>query len=226
MPCSYKKDRESLSPWLNCKSEILPKFLHLGRTTICPKGNVLYAPGDRVNKLWYIKEGQVRCSIIGANGQEKIIGFLGEGAIIGEGSFLNSLPSQLMIFTSQPSTLVYFPRESIMEIISHEPTFSIELLNAIHCKSRVYLNEIEGLSFYTSPQRICRFICNLADQYGTDVDKGVRVDIRLTHQQIADIIGVSRVTVTNVLQELRSVGIFDISGNRIIMDRANCQMCL
>lgn len=137
--------------------------------------------------LWQIERGIVRTSTWNEEGAMTPLGFWGPGDVVG--SPLSRIrPYQVQCLTSVEALAL--PAEhwhqSLEALISHVQQ-SEELLQIVHCQ-RV-------------SSRLFQFLVWLAQKFGRPANQGYLIDLRLTHQEIAEVLGTSRVTITRLLNQ-------------------------
>lgn len=146
----------------------------------------------RQDILWSLEWGIVRTLTWNEEGASVTLGYWGAGDVVGQ-PLSGVYPYQIECLTSVEATSV--PVEQwdrfIEGIIAHSQT--TEELFSIVRSERVY-------------SRLDKLVIWLANKFGRSVSQGILIDLRLTHQQIAELIGTTRVTVTKLLKELETEG--------------------
>lgn len=147
----------------------------------------------RSDVLWQIKKGTVRTLTCDEDGNQIVLGLWSEGDIVG--SLMSTLdPYQIQCLNDVeveilPSILW---EQASIAIIAHCQQTQ-QLLSIAHCR--------------TIDVRLKKFLIWLSDKFGKPCDRGTTIDIKLTHQDIADTIGSTRVTMTRALNHLRVEGL-------------------
>ncbi|PSO66376.1 MAG: replication/maintenance protein [Cyanobacteria bacterium QH_9_48_43] len=146
----------------------------------------------RPNILWRIEWGTVRTLTRSEEGTVVTLGYWGTGDVVGH-SLSRLQPHQMECLTSVE--VVRIPSHNwhqvLNEIISHLQQTE-ELLSIVR-NERVY-------------QRLQQLLVWLGNKFGRPVPSGKLIDLRLTHQSLAELIGTTRVTVTRLLKELEEEG--------------------
>lgn len=139
------------------------------------------------NNFWRIQSGYVRTLSWGVEGNPIPLGFWGAGDIVGE-AIAQTLPYEaqcLGAVTAEALGANYaFSRDAVLAQLQH----ANELLKIIHCRQ--------------AEQRLLAFVCWLATRFGQPTYEGFEIPIKLIHQDIADAIGATRVTITRLLKNL------------------------
>ncbi len=140
-------------------------------------------------------------------GERILYGVLGSGDLIGELACFTGLLQQMNAFAEGSATLVWVPLPQIDGLLEDEPQFARWLLSAMAHKMRLALDRIEVDSSLSAKARIARVLADLVLEEGQDLE--------ITQQQLADFIGVSRVTVGQVLGALEREGLVQRNYSRI-----------
>ncbi|MEL7495717.1 MAG: Crp/Fnr family transcriptional regulator [Cyanobacteria bacterium J06554_11] len=142
-------------------------------------------------QLWEIQSGFVRVITWSDSGEVMPLGFGGAGSLVG-GALAISSPCEIQVLTPAVARQLTpsFPIPKVAFI--HQTRQTTELLKILYCR------QVE--------ERLLRFTCWLAHQYGQSTPEGICLCFQLTHQELADAIASTRVTVTRCLKQLEAEG--------------------
>ncbi len=155
-------------------------------------------PGDY---MYVIREGRVKVTKLSEDGREKILEFLGEGEFFGEMSLLDRAPRSASVKTLDPVRLLALSRNDFLSIMRASPDLAMAVVQELTRRLREAGEHASSLSFLSVKDRTKGLMVRLAR--GGEERGGRNVTPTLTHQQIADMIGTSRETVTRVIKELK-----------------------
>lgn len=173
----------------------------------CLRGHPIYISGAGDDTFWLIKEGQVRLSILGAGGKKITVALLGPGEIIGEMTVTGLAGYSEVAEAMTGCVLCQVPADYLRRIVQRRPDLSLRISKLIGLRRRQIANRIQDILFLTVPQRVARLLLRLADEFpGTTVSGRRYVNLILTHQEIADLIGSNREAVTAALRRLERLG--------------------
>lgn len=163
----------------------------------------------RQDILWKIDRGAVRTYTWSEQGTVIVLGYWGKGDVVGH-SLSRVNPYQIECLTSVETSLlpIKFWDEAMEAMLSHIQQTE-ELLSIIHRKP-VSL-------------RLWQFLNWLGQKFGRDVDRGQLIDITITHQEIAEVINTTRVSVTRMLQQFEEEGILIRHQRQLIIPLVNNQ---
>ncbi len=179
-----------------------------------PKHHMVFSPGAPSEAIYFIEKGRVRLTRLSPEGKTVILALLGPGDLIGEASW-EAGEHDSYAETLEESRIYQISREAFQNFIRENPEFGLRLIQIIGGRLKQAQARIEDLVFRQVPSRVARLLVTLAEQHGKVTPNGIRVEFPLTHQEIADLVGSSRVTVTQILNKFRSSHWIDIESKRV-----------
>jgi CRP/FNR family cyclic AMP-dependent transcriptional regulator len=179
-----------------------------------PKHHVIFSPGVPSEAIYFIEMGRVRVTKLSAEGKTVILALLGPGDIIGEAAW-EAGEHDSYAETLEDSRIYQIGREAFQALIRDNPDFGWRLIQIIGARLKQAQARIEDLVFRQVPSRVARLLISLAESHGKVTPNGIRVEFPLTHQEIADLVGSSRVTVTQILNKFRSSHWIEIESKRV-----------
>ena len=186
-------------------------------TEIVERGKTIFFPGDPAEKVYLLKRGAVRLSRVYESGEEITVALLRENSLFGVLSLLTGQRSDRfyhsIAFTRVE--LVTAPATSVRKAIEQDPAVGLLLLQGL--SSRILQTEtmIETLTHRDMSSRLVSFLLVLCRDFGVPSSDGITIDLRLSHQAIAEAIGSTRVTITRLLGDLRNDGLVQIDRKKI-----------
>jgi CRP/FNR family cyclic AMP-dependent transcriptional regulator len=177
-------------------------------TTIVEEG----LPGDY---MYIIREGRVKVTKLSDDGREKILEFLDEGAFVGEMALFERAPRSASVKTLTPVRLLALSRTDFIGLLKKSPDLAMSVIQELSRRLRTINEQASALSFQRVKDRTKGLLERLArEPYGHG---SRRRTPSLTHQQIADMIGTSRETVTRVVKELKTDGWLEQEGKHYLV---------
>jgi CRP/FNR family cyclic AMP-dependent transcriptional regulator len=190
----------------------------LQKITLPDKG-FLYRQGDSCSHVFWINTGIIKLSHITEQGNELIVALLQSGDIIG------SLPaagaSPLMEETAQAvgeATLFRLEHNDFKALISHQPDLSWQVFETQCIRRRQVERKLLNILAQPVENRIIAMLKELAEMFGIRCTHGYALEIHLTQQELADLIGASRPAVSTVMNDLRSRGMLDYTRELICVN--------
>ncbi len=179
-----------------------------------PKHHVIFSPGVASDAIYFIEKGRVRLTRLSPEGKTVILALLGPGDLIGEAAW-EAGEHDSYAETLEDSRIYQIGREAFHAFVRENPEFGLRLIQIIGGRLKQAQARIEDLVFRQVPSRVARLLLSLAESHGKVTPNGIRVEFPLTHQEIADLVGSSRVTVTQILNRFRSSHWIEIESKRV-----------
>ncbi|CCU79397.1 transcriptional regulator, Crp/Fnr family [Halanaerobium saccharolyticum subsp. saccharolyticum DSM 6643] len=181
------------------------------------KDEVIFFENDSVKKLYFLINGKVKLSMLSAEGKEKVLTILQEGDIFGELSLFDEDPHPLTAEVMDDARLLIIPWNEMEKKIIEKPSLAIKIIEALSKKTRLLTSQVRELVFQDAAGRLASLLSRLAEDFGREIEGGTVIDLVLTHQEIANLIGSSRVTVTKLINKFIDEGMITIKKRKIII---------
>ena len=185
------------------------------------RGNVLYWQGDPVENLFVVQKGAVKISSISSSGKIYSHGILGAGHLLGATDYFLDSIHETTAEVIDKTSLVVIPLSEFQSLIERDSDFSAIVMRELAKEAKVHFSKAQDLSFLDAQQRLKHSLIKLADEHGLETDKGIEIDVNITHEDIAELINANRTTITLCLQELKKLGYLRTEGRRIILIPVN-----
>src|SRR5438270_4471846 len=155
-------------------------------------GEVIFHRDDPGQMLYVIKEGKVKICLISPDGQEISLVVLGKGECFGELSLLDGLGRSADVIALERVECYTLQRSDFHNAIMKNPKIAIQVLEVLSRRLRTTDEMVEDLIFLDVYGRVAKKLLELADTHGSKVGNGIRIDVRLTQQELASMVGASR----------------------------------
>ncbi len=168
---------------------------------IYEKGDIIYYQGDFANSFYYLSKGKVNVFMTSPDGIEKTLNTAQNGEILGEAAFFDKMPRVSSAKAVLKSEIVLIDRKKLIELIRQYPKLAMELLENQARRIRMLSSQIDSMTFLQADARIAQLLL----QYKIK-DKN-KTAVYLTHEEIGNMAGVSRVTVSKILNRFFKNGV-------------------
>ncbi|MDY6937413.1 MAG: global nitrogen regulator NtcA [Cyanobacteriota bacterium] len=181
------------------------------------RGKTIFFPGDPAERVYFLLKGAVKLSRVYEAGEEITVALLRENSVFGVLSLITGHRSDrfyhAVAFT--PVELLSVPIEQVEKALKEDPDLSMLMLQGL--SSRILQTEmmIETLAHRDMGSRLVSFLLILCRDFGVPSADGITIDLKLSHQAIAEAIGSTRVTVTRLLGDLRQDKMISIHKKKI-----------
>lgn len=180
---------------------------------IIKKGEVLFEEGDHINGVFCISDGICKVSKMSSNGRDQIIHLVHKGDILGERSLINDEVANLKATAINDMEVCFIPREEIIKDLERNSEFSMNVLKDLANSLKGADNVIVDMAQKTVRQRLAEMLINLEEKFGHDLDN--ILNIHLSREDIANIIGTATESAIRLLSEFKKDGVISLKGKNI-----------
>lgn len=184
---------------------------------IFPKDRVVIMAEEEGDSLFVIHTGKVKVSIVSEDGREVILTILGEGNFFGEMSILDGNPRSANVTTLEKTELLMVRHADFLRFIQQTPQVAIKLLAVLAQRLRKTDRKIEGLALSDVTGRLSQTLLQLGEEQGSPTPAGILIKDRPTHQDLANMSGTTRETVSRVLKRLEIQGYIVHNGKDLLI---------
>ncbi|NOU93528.1 cyclic nucleotide-binding domain-containing protein [Paenibacillus sp. LMG 31456] len=182
------------------------------------KGTIIFFEGDLGDEFFLIESGVVKIYRIDY-AKEIILALFRDGDFFGEMSLIQKgLTRSATAETLETSTIYTLVRSEFYQFLERTPKLSLRLLEANMERLRKANEQIYDLTFLDVRMRIIKVVHRLAEEHGIIKQGNLMINMKLTHQQLANLAGTVRESVTKVLQELQEDQIITIQKKMIYIN--------
>lgn len=186
-----------------------------------PQGTWVFQQGDAPTGFYQLVTGRVRISVADTDGHEQVVALVEPPALFGEAACFGWMPYSTSAVTTERSRVRFFPRDAVLERLRQHPDLSVDLLRSLARKMHLFAIQLERAAFRSAAERLELLLEALAARYGETGGPEVRLHLRFTHEELARMIGATRVTVTREIARLARAGHVrrDARGRLVILHR-------
>jgi CRP/FNR family transcriptional regulator, cyclic AMP receptor protein len=182
-----------------------------------PEASVVFLEGQDARGVYILCQGRAKLSTTNADGKSMILKIAEPGTILGLHACISGKPHELTVETLQPAQLAFVRRDDFLRFLNHHPDACLRAAEhlARDCQSAYEVIRSIGLSHSVS-EKLARLLL----QWSTDarvVDGSIRLKLALTHEEMAQLIGTSRETVTRTLSEFKKQRVLEVTGSTLVI---------
>lgn len=192
----------------------------LGTRKMYTKDEMIYNVGSTSEDIYIVLDGRIKIFELSKEGKEVILWFCFPGEIFGLSDALSRQRNGTRDLNAQSCSyveLISIKHDDFLGFLKLNPAVSINVIDILSYRLRELGSVLLNLASDDVTSRVAKLIARLATRYGKSNAGQIFIDIPLTHQQMADMIGTSRQTVTTVLGSLKRKGILKIEQRNIIV---------
>lgn len=183
------------------------------------KGDIILYQGDDGDSLFVIVSGKVRIYTLCPEGQEISVELFDRGDFFGEIALLLDMPRSANVEALERTEVLVLRRPAFRQHLLSNPPTALRIIEALSRRLRNTTESVEELTSLSVRQRIARKLVHLAGRYGIQQDSGVLIDLDLSQEAIASLVGTTRESANRALSHLREQGILQVDRVRILITR-------
>ncbi|MCC6403965.1 MAG: Crp/Fnr family transcriptional regulator [Fimbriimonadaceae bacterium] len=181
------------------------------------RGEALSLPSEDGQYAWLVKEGRVRLLRTTADGRSLALDILGPGEVVGEAAIVGNEGGAEYVEAIEDCILCRVSAEFLRDLCEKNPQLSLEIGKNIGLKRLRIENRLTDMLFCTVPVRVAKVFVQLAAKFGKASGSETLIDLKLTHQDIADLVGANREAVTRAIDKLLDEGIVGYQGRKLVV---------
>ena len=203
-------------PLFSClDAEVVRDFEKVAARKRFPKNAIVFSRGDESDSLYIVRSGKVKAVIHDEEGREIVLAVIGEGEYFGEMGVLDGVPRSATIVTQEPTEMLVIRRNDFKKLLSANPDMALNLIAVVLQRLRRADQKIESLGLRYVHGRVANLLMQSAEPQGREWV----VKEKMTHQEIANVVGSSREMVSKILAELVEAGSISIEKRQITIHR-------
>jgi CRP/FNR family transcriptional regulator, cyclic AMP receptor protein len=179
------------------------------------KNSIVVSEGNQGDSMFIVKSGKVKIYKTDVSGKEIILDVKGENKMFGEVTLFTEVDYPATVKTIEDSEIFILENRELEKVVEGSPKLSLSIIKVLGkrlLKSQQKLKELVMDDVY---MRTARELLSLAEKYGKKKDGSIELELGLTREEIANIVGTSRETVSRVLSRFGKEGSIEIEGRKI-----------
>jgi CRP/FNR family transcriptional regulator, cyclic AMP receptor protein len=191
-------------------------------TGVYPKGSLLFVEGEQPRGIFILCSGRAKLTTSSSEGRVLIVKIAEPGEVLGASATILGKPYEVSAETIEPAQLNFIKREDFLRFLTTNPEACMHAAQQLSEKYHSAQREIRSLGLsQTTGEKLARLLLDWCTRNGEDTPKGIRLKVLLTHEEIAQMIGTTRETVTRLLSDFKRRKIIDVKGSTVLVtDRA------
>ncbi len=178
---------------------------------------VIYIPGDPGQSIFLLNGGRVKISKVTRDGRELTLAYRVPGQIFGELCLGEGGPREEMAEAMENVLVTELDRTMFEKVIDRNPALAVALMRISNQRRQEVENKVARLIFRDVNAKLADLIISLGQEYGVEDARGTLVAIKITHQEMANLIGSTRETVSLTLSHFKKSGLIAMDGRKVIV---------
>lgn len=185
------------------------------------KGDYIFRTGDKADKLYIVCFGRMKIYNYLSDGREQILYIYSEGDFVGAFNLLKEDEYKYNAVALEDTTIITLRKTDFDEIIIKNPTITLKILEKAYERVRWAEELVARLSSGNADAKVAGLLLNLIDDFGTETEAGIELNLSITREEMGSYAGISRETMTRRLGVLKDLGYIDLKGNKkiVILDK-------
>ncbi|MDH5650149.1 MAG: Crp/Fnr family transcriptional regulator [Gammaproteobacteria bacterium] len=190
-------------------------LLKLGKKLHIRRNEIIFHAGGDSDFAYILLDGRVKIYQIASYGKEVILWFCFPGELFGLSEIFNGELREAHAEACRDLNVLAIPYTELRAFLTQHPGAAMHIIDMLAGRVRILSNSMLNLVADDVSSRVMKLLYRLAKCYGQPQGDAIRLPMHLTHQELADMIGTSRQTVTVVLGDLRRKGTIEIKNHMI-----------
>lgn len=179
------------------------------------KNMYIFMEGEPGDAFYFVKKGAIKLFQVLEDGREKILHFVGEGEIFAEVLLFEGGPYPATAQTLEDTEVGIIRNADMEKLLSQHGEIAVKIIKVMSRRLRQAQLHIRDLALKGAYSRLASTLLQLARDYGTPREDGVTIDLNLSQQELASLIGTSRETVARILSDFKRLGAVGVERQRI-----------
>lgn len=203
-------------------AEALARAVRRAQPMSVRRREALWAPGDPVEHLFFVRSGVARIAVPVDTEHRLTLSYHGKGDLLGEGGCVRACTGEAVrrhtVASAHEDLVVYaLPIHELRRLTESSPEVARQLAQLVAERRARIEQRLGTLPYQSVPARVATMLLELAERFGVRDSRGVIVNLRLTHRQLASLVGATRETVSTVLAEFRRAGWVEVESKRVVL---------
>ncbi|MCA9678778.1 MAG: Crp/Fnr family transcriptional regulator [Kofleriaceae bacterium] len=181
---------------------------------------VVYMNGDPGEHLFFVNGGRVKVSKVTRDGKSLTLYYCGPSEVFGESCLLDGGARTEMAEAVENAMLTQIERGDFERLLATHASLGASMTKVMVARRRELETKVEGLVFRDVTSKLAELLCKLGNEYGVDDARGTLVALKITHQELANLIGSTRETVSLTLSQFKKKKFICTEGRKVIISDA------
>jgi len=197
--------------------EDLEKILSVSIERNYKKNMIIFMEGEPGEAFYYIKSGKVKIFRTYEDGKEHIIHIFSEGDVFGEATLFSNIPYPASSMVYEDSVIGIIKNKELEQLVKSNSELALRIIRVMAKRLVFSQQKIKDLAFNDVFARTASQIIKLGGEYGIKTEKGILVNIELSRQELADMVGTTRETISRVISRFKKEKTITEDNDRIVI---------
>ncbi len=190
--------------------EVMDRLVHQTEMRTCRKGQILYSQEDRAEVLFLLKRGRVQIYRLTPAGKRLELAIVEPGTFFGEMPLLGESLRHAYAEASEDALVCVMSRSDVERLMRERPQVALRMIEVLGRRLALCEARLEEVAYHSVPARLAAVLLRLSNEVQGE-------ELRVTHQELGDMVGALRESVTKVLDEFQRAGLVELCRGRITL---------
>ena len=181
------------------------------------KGTVIFMEGERGEAVFFIKTGKVKISKLSSDGRELILNIYGSGDVFAEVTLFNDVSYPATAEVIEDVTVWMILNERMEEMVKKNSELALQYIKILNKRLFGAQQKLKHMALNDTYVRTAQALIKLAHEHGNEKNGLIELQMPISRQELANLIGTARETVSRALSQFKKEGSVEIKGKRIII---------
>jgi CRP/FNR family transcriptional regulator len=199
------------------KDEDLEKIMSITIEKKYNKGSIIFMEGDKGEAFYFIKSGKIKIYRSSKDGKELILNIYGKNNVFAEVTIFNDVSYPATAEVIEDAVVGMILNSDLEKLIKVNSELGLNLIKVLNKRLYNAQLKLKQIALNDTYSRTAQAIIRLAEEHGKNKSEGVELKLELSRQELANMIGTARETVSRILSQFKKEGAIEISGKRIVI---------
>ena len=187
-------------------------------TGVYPKGSLLFVEGEMPRGIFILCSGRAKLTTSSTEGKTQIVKIAEPGEVLGASATILGKPYEVSAETIEPAQLNFIKRDDFLKLLGTNVEVCMHTAQQLSEKYHAAQREIRSLGLsQTTSEKLAKLLLDWCARGGEETAKGIRLKVLLTHEEIAQMIGTTRETITRLLSDFKRKKLIEMKGSSVFV---------
>jgi len=197
--------------------EELEEIVHIFKENFYKKNEVIFREEDTGKHMYIVKFGKVKVVQTSKFGKENIVAIHNEGDTFGELSLIDGKTMPATVLAMEDCKIISVDANYFRNVLLQNKKILNNLINVLCQKLRTSFKLMKILKYTSAFDRVKYLLADFGKINGYEIEDGIKINIKITHQEIAELVGISRETASRTISKLQSMGKLEVKEHYFIL---------
>lgn len=180
-------------------------------------GQVIFYEGNRPFGVYCLEKGKVKLTKYTPDGKSYIARLAKAGDLLGYRAFLTNEPYSATAEVIEAATVCFLDRNLFLQALRKNPGFALEMLEQLGSDLKQAEDKARDMAYKSVPERLAELLLSLKESYGKETEEGIKLDIRLTREELASMLGTTIETTVRNLTRFKEKELISFDKKNIVI---------